>query len=39
MTQNYQNKYNEAMMLLKQLGDGKNREDNFRTTQVRDQVV
>jgi hypothetical protein len=39
MTQNYQNKYNEAMGLLKMLGDGKNREDNFRTTQVRDQVV
>jgi hypothetical protein len=39
MTQNYQNKYNEAMGLLKMLGDAKNREDNFRTTQVRDQVV
>jgi len=38
MTQNYQNKYNEAMMLLKQLGDGKNREDNFRTEQVRQPV-
>ena len=38
MTENYQNKYNEAMALLKQLGDGKDREDNFRTEQVR-QVV
>ena len=38
MTQNYQAKYDEAMMLLKQLGDGKNREDNFRTEQVRQPV-
>jgi len=39
MTENYRAKYEEAMMLLKQLGDGKDRQDNFRTTQVRDQVV
>jgi len=39
MTENYRAKYEEAMMLLKMLGDAKNREDNFRTTQVRDQVV
>jgi hypothetical protein len=35
MTQNYQNKYNEAMELLKTLGDSKNRIDNFRTEQTR----
>jgi hypothetical protein len=34
----YQNKFNEAMEPLKQLGDGKDRQDNFRVTQVRDQV-
>jgi hypothetical protein len=39
MLQLYQTKYQEAMQLLKQLGDGKDRQDNFRTTQVRDQVV
>jgi len=39
MLQLYQNKYQEAMQLLKQLGDGKDRQDNFRTTQVRDQVT
>jgi len=37
--QNYQGKFQEALGLLKQLSDAKNREDNFRTTQVRDQVV
>lgn len=39
MMQGYQVKFDEAMSLLKQLGDGKDRQDNFRTTQVRDQVV
>ena len=39
MLQLYQTKYQEAMQLLKQLSDGKDRQDNFRTTQVRDQVV
>jgi hypothetical protein len=39
MIQMYQNKYSEALGTLKQLADGKNREDNFRTTQVRDTVV
>jgi len=39
MMQSYQAKFDEAMSLLKQLGDGKDRQDNFRTTQVRDQVV
>lgn len=38
MVTNYQTKYDEAMNLLKQLGDGKDREDNFRTVQVRQQV-
>jgi len=38
MIQNYQNKYNEAMAPLKQLADGKDREDNFRTVQVRQGV-
>lgn len=31
----YQKRYDEAMALLKQLGEGKNREDNYRTRQVR----
>lgn len=34
----YQNRYNEALGLLKQLGDGKNRRDAYRNGQVRDQV-
>ena len=32
---NYEQKYNEAMALLKQLGDGKERTDAYRTGQVR----
>jgi len=32
---NYQKRYDEALMLLKQLGEGKNRQDVYRTTQVR----
>jgi len=36
---NYQKRYDEALMLLKQLGDGKNRRDAYRTGQVRDRVV
>ena len=32
---NYQKRYDDAMVLLKQLGEGKNREDNYRVTQVR----
>lgn len=32
---NYEQKYNEAMTLLKQLGDGKQRQDSFRNGQVR----
>jgi hypothetical protein len=35
---NYQNRYNEALALLKQLGDGKNRQDAYRNGQVRDRV-
>ena len=38
LVQNYQSKYDQAMQLLKQLGDGKDRQDNYRVTQVRDQV-
>jgi hypothetical protein len=32
---NYEQKYNEAMTLLKQLGDGKQRQDSYRNGQVR----
>jgi len=32
---NYEQKYNEAMTLLKQLGDAKNRQDAYRSGQVR----
>lgn len=38
LIQNYQNKFQEALAPLKQLGDGKDRQDNYRTVQVRDQV-
>jgi len=38
LIQTYQQKFQEAMEPLKQLGDGKDRQDNFRVTQVRDQV-
>ena len=37
--QAYQAKFQEAMAPLKQLGDGKDRQDAYRTTQVRDKVV
>lgn len=39
LIQTYQQKYQEAMALLKQLGDGKDRIDTYRVTQVRDKVV
>ena len=39
LIQAYQQKYQEAMGLLKQLGDGKDRQDTYRVTQVRDKVV
>jgi hypothetical protein len=34
----YKNRYEESMTLLKQLGDGKNRQDAYRNGQVRVQV-
>jgi len=34
----YQKRYDEALALLKQLGDGKNRQDSYRSGQVRDAV-
>jgi hypothetical protein len=34
----YQKRYNEALALVKQLGDGKNRQDAYRSGQVRDAV-
>lgn len=37
--QSYQAKFQEAMGPLKQLGDGKDRQDAYRTVQVRDRVV
>jgi hypothetical protein len=33
--QNYMARYNEALMMLKQLGEGKNRQDTYRTMQAR----
>lgn len=38
LIQTYQGKFQEAMGLLKQLGDGKDRQDSYRTVQVRQQV-
>lgn len=38
MIKSSQQKFQEHMVLLKQLGDGKDRQDNYRTTQVREQV-
>jgi hypothetical protein len=35
---NYMTRYNEAITLLKQLGDGKDRRDSYRNGQVRDPV-
>jgi hypothetical protein len=35
----YQKRYDEALFLLKQLGDGKNRRDSYRNGQVRVPVV
>ena len=37
--QNYEQKYQEGMTLLKQLGDGKNRRDAYRSGQVRVPVT
>ena len=36
--QNYTLRYNDAMLMLKQLGEGKNRQDTYRTMQARVQV-
>ena len=35
---NYISRYNEALAMLKQLGEGKDRQDTYRTTQARVQV-
>jgi hypothetical protein len=35
---NYVARYNEALTMLKQLGEGKDRQDTYRTTQARVQV-
>lgn len=39
VTQSYEQKYQESLMLLKQLGDGKNRRDAYRSGQVRVDVA
>ena len=39
LIQTYQTKYEQALDILKQLADGKNRQDEYRTVQVRDRVV
>lgn len=39
LLQEYQKKYDEAMVLLKNLGDSKCREDTYRTLQVRNKTV
>lgn len=39
LIQMYQGKFQEALGLLKQLGDGKDRQDSYRTVEVRDKVV
>lgn len=36
--QNYMARYNESLMMLKELGEGKNRQDTYRTLQARIQV-
>jgi hypothetical protein len=32
---NYMDRYNEAFMMAKQLGEGKDRQDMYRTPQIR----
>lgn len=39
VTASYENMYQESLMLLKQLGDGKNRRDTYRSGQVRVNVT
>jgi hypothetical protein len=34
----YQKRYDEALAMLKQLGEGKNRQDMYRTQQIRQPV-
>ena len=36
--QNYMGRYNESLMMLKQLGEGKDRQDTYRTLQTRISV-
>ena len=38
LIQTYQAKFEQVLGQMKQLGDGKNRQDSYRTVQVRDQV-
>jgi len=38
LIQSYKDKFQEAIAPLKQLADGKDRQDNYRVTQVRDKV-
>jgi len=38
LIQVYQTKFDQVMAEVKQLGDGKNRQDSYRVTQVRDKV-
>jgi hypothetical protein len=35
---NYQQRYGESLAMLKQLGEGKNRQDMYRTQQIRQPV-
>jgi phage gp36-like protein len=35
VTDEYQKRYDQALAMLKQLAEGKNRQDMFRTLQVR----
>lgn len=39
LLQSYQAKFQEGLQQLKQLADGKDRQDAYRTTEVRDKVV
>jgi len=39
LIQTYQAKFDQVMAEVKQLGDGKNRQDSYRVTQVRDKVI
>lgn len=39
LIQTYQAKFDQVMAEVKQLGDGKNRQDSYRVVQVRDKVI